>query len=432
MNFLAFLFRMALRLALWLAALTGVLAILGVFLWFDMNRVYPDETRYLAAINQEASSVLYSPDGELDCDAVISALNRYAALGSGDALIAAAHLNDSGECGEIEGGDARMGMTINDFQLTEDGGLWERAMRYRNRLIYSTGLFGDRRFWLRRLALVRCENLYAAPPLHEVFEDGTVWSLGYTEIVQRAILYRYQCNQDFYQLGLEYINDPDPEIRRMAGSILQIAAWQGNANARWWRLRVLPTFDAESIGYIEFESAGMDIPPECEAVGDPYGDGDIVRDIAAYGQPDAIDEWMQRGPLQEPDAYGVCMMEGPGAASQEWRGGYDTPFWYAVTAVRSQNGTGLARLEDIGALIGPECQGRAQQLGEALGEISLPVLEPRPDIREMIIDSIDCQPEGLRSETDYHTGLADEAIGYFPPELALFPTFEPPFRRVGN
>lgn len=432
MSILAFLFRMILRLGLWLMALVGVLVIVGVFLWFDMNRVYPDETVYLDAINQEAASTLYPNGGDPDCDAILDALNRYAALGAGDAFIAAAHLNDSELCGAIAGGDAGLGMTLRDFRLREEGGLWDRLMRYRNRLIYSTGQFGDRRFWSRRQELERCLSIFAYPSLHQEFEDGTIWSLSYTEIVQLRVRFRHQCNQDLYGLGLEFIDDSNADIRRMAGSILQSAAWQSNADARWWRLRVLPTLDAERIGYIEFENAGMEIPPECEAIGDIYGDGDQIREIAAYGQPDAIDEWMQRGPMQEPDAYGVCMMDGRGSASHRWRGGYDTPFWYAVTAVRSQNETGLLRLEEIGTLIGPDCLSRAQQLGGALGEISLPVLEPRPDIRGMILDSLECQPEGLRSETAYNTGFDEDEFGYLPPELALFPTFEPVFRRVEN
>lgn len=432
MGIFAFLFRMVLRLMLWAFALVGALIMTGALVWLDVRRVYPDTSGPIQILNRQAESSRQRLAYGTSCEDVIADLNRYAALGSGSAYIAAAALDESGECGRIDGGNAEIGMFLQHENVAQHNSVSERLMRYRNRFLYSTGFFGDHSFWQQRDELYVCRNLLGSPPVHAVFENAAYRALSYHQIRERQSDFYQNCTQQLFELGREHIDDSNRNIRQQAASAIQSAAWQGHADAQWWMLRIIPMMNAEHIGFIEIEELGMAIDPECAAIGDHYNDIEVVRDLAARGQADAIGEWMQRGPMTAADEFAVCMFGVSGIASQYWRGGYDTPFWYAVHAIRTEHKVGAARLPEMEAQIGDECLDLARTIGEGLRDYLAAPSADVSELRQQILASVQCQPEELRSESSYNDGMDHGPEGYWPPELQNLPDFEPIFRRVAT
>jgi hypothetical protein len=146
----------------------------------------------------------------------------------------------------------------------------------------------------------------------------------------------------------------------------------------------------------------------------------------ALGPHDADLEYWQCVSELDPDGY---------RHSFAWNGGYDTPFWYAVHAYRTQDPAGLDHLDQVASIIGDDCMDEAAEIGAGLRPLLPGPPVDVPELRAQILSAIDCQPEGLRIPDAYgNAGLWTGADGqYLPPELIyILPNLEPPFRRVEN
>ncbi|WP_421789397.1 hypothetical protein [Hyphobacterium sp.] len=428
MGIVSFLLRGLMRLGVSLLILAGALSLIGLFIFYDLNRVYPDQSHFLRNVNADASDTLYDLEYGLDCDRILADLNRYAELGAGNAWIAAAALDESGECGTISGSNAGSGLAINS-DVWRSNGTADRFRRYINRAIYATGLMGDPLFWARRDALLPCRDIIGPIPNPVLFENN-LWLADYREIRERKIQFHLECNHALYELGISYIDHANADIRAQAASLIRMASWRDHPEAVWWMVRVLPTLDYEGLGFIE-SGTGMRIPSDCAALEDEYGDQEVIRQLAAAGHPQATAEWIARGPLTDAEPYALCIYDNQTALeSRLWRGGYDTPFWYAVTAFRSQSDLAIERVRSFEPALSADCVLLAQQIGAELHSLPERILDDLPDLRQMILATTECQPEGLRDESAYHSDASQGRVGYSPPELVRLPSYEPIFRRV--
>jgi hypothetical protein len=103
-----------------------------------------------------------------------------------------------------------------------------------------------------------------------------------------------------------------------------------------------------------------------------------------------------------------------------WAGGYATPFWMAVHAQRFSLPYVEQRRAAYEAEIGEACTALARRIGAMLPALYAQLPEDRPEVRDLILSSLACQPEGLREAAAYPGG------GYWPPEIdRVAPDFTP-------
>jgi hypothetical protein len=101
-------------------------------------------------------------------------------------------------------------------------------------------------------------------------------------------------------------------------------------------------------------------------------------------------------------------------------GGYATPFWMAVHAQRFSLPYVEQRRAAYEAEIGEACTALARRIGAMLPALYAQLPEDRPEVRDLILSSLACQPEGLREAAAYPGG------GYWPPEIdRVAPDFTP-------
>ncbi len=99
---------------------------------------------------------------------------------------------------------------------------------------------------------------------------------------------------------------------------------------------------------------------------------------------------------------------------------YATPFWMAVHAQRFSLPYVEQRRAAYEAEIGDECTALARRIGAMLPALYAQLPEDRPEVRDLILSSLACQPEGLREDAAYPGGA------YWPPEIdRVAPDFTP-------
>jgi hypothetical protein len=449
MGVLAFLFRMVLRLTVWVLALVGALVVIGGLLWTfviwpGVERAYPDMASQVMRANGEAYAVTeLVTSGALDCDAALENLNSLAALSSGQAHLTALLLDELNNCGPIAGTNLDSAFMYRSMNQRDIPTFDMRLSDYRLRLIRLSGLEGQARFWRDYYAIAECTeyNYYHFDlPNWESYQQGD-WT--YRDIRLAQYQRSYVCSQQLETLARQYLDDPILDNREHAVWLMTDAARFSNSDARWWHEFVFPTLDQTYFGNlteITFETYRFSGP--CSSLMRNPTDGDLhgqsLREMAAMGQADATDQWLSYGPFEIDEPFRSCTEdEYPDLFrhSQAWNGGYDTPFWYAVHAIRIQHETGLSHLLAIEAEIGADCLALAREIAMGLRAILPGPPVDDPQLRQLILSSIRCQPEGLRDPAEYwneHYSLPDSA-GYLPPEAVYaLPSFEPIFRRVAS
>ena len=442
MGIIAFLFRMILRMTVWTFALVGLgLLISTIVIWQEVRRVYPDTRSLITDLNADVFYSLESLEYDgVSCDDLVANLNRYAALGSGTAYIAALALDEAGDCGDIDGGDAEFGLLMNQVSSRETPDVADRLDYYRSRLLHLSGVTGDTRFWRLYHDLDQCQLLERPPFIFEPDRSRLDDFTSFRDVQLARGEFRNSCAGRLYELGLEYIESNDEHVRNRAlGAIIQAERF-GSADARWWSSNVAPTLNFEFYDF-HVDLVSEPIYPQCSNVGrqNSYtGDAEAIydRSLIARGQSDATDLWLTTGsPLGDHDFWD-CVEESEGrhgANSDRWRGGYDTPFWYAVHAIRTQHEAGLNHLSEIETDIGEACTELAVEIADGLRPIMPGPPVDDPELRQLILSSLTCQPEGLRDPAEYwNNDYSDRLRGqYLPPEVMyMLPSFEPPFRRI--
>ena len=388
-------------------------------IWPGVEQAYPDHARAMEYAESDAYRVIDPGVATLpDCVTSLEHLNALAEMRAPAAFIAAEELNRSGRCGVVEGGNIARGLSMSLYSRAMN--FEERSTRFINEKFHWTGLTeGQQYFWR------------GYPETRECFSDEEfdlsgwrAWqdeNNGYRDIRMSRMQRDYECGQQREALGRTYLDHPD---------------------ARWWSEFVFPTLDLEYFGHYENEPTPYRFSSPCSALmrnpteQDRYGQS--LREMASIGQAEATDRWLSSG-LFEPDReFWSCVAEDIPhffRHSQAWNGGYDTPFWYAVHAIRTQHEAGLGHLPEITADIGEDCMVLAEDIAEGLRPIIPGPPVDDPQLRQLIVSSIACQPEGLRDPTEYwnenYHGL--NTTGYLPPEAVfILPSFEPIFRRVDD
>ena len=433
MGIIAFLFRMMLRLTVWALALVGALGVIGVLVWQDMRQIYPDESVRIETLNRQAASALQFLEFGGECDDVIADLNRYAAFGSGSAYIAAASLNHSGDCGSISGADIQAGMVINEFGGRNFQDLRSRLRRYRNRLLHLSGATGDTRFWRRYHDLDHCQQNRLSSFIFGVTQDGWDEEATYGEILFAQEELQYFCAKSLYELGIEFVDAENENVQITAFSLIRDASILNFPDANWWLLRINPYREnaVGSFGHrsMPLRSDGWRVCLLAHEYTRP-----LLRFFAGAGQEDAANEWMERRIPSADTAALNCLREVDDPTtnfeSHGWRGGYDTPFWYAVHAIRTADEGAQNYLPEIEAQIGPECVMTARTIGEGLRPLLPGPPVDNPDLRQLVLDSINCQPDALRDSAEYYDYDRDQGGFYSPPELAVLPDYTPMIQRV--
>lgn len=443
MGIIAFLFRAALRLTVWVLALVGALVVAGGLLWVfviwpGVESAYPDHARAMQYAESEVNRILGSAEpGPPDCDTSLDRLNALAEMRTPAAFIAAEELNRTRRCGGIEGGDVLRGLSMISYAPPLTFG--ERTSGYFNELVHWSGLsYRSDFFW------------YGHPETRECFSEEVfdlsgwqAWrsdNADYREIRMAQIQKSYQCGQILSALGHDYLNDSDIQIRANAAWLISRAGSYHNPDARWWYEFVFPTLDQERFGYFAEEAEPYRFSGPCSELmrnpTDADQNGRSLREMAAMGQAEATELWLSYGPFETDEPFRSCMEEEyPDLFrhSQAWNGGYDTPFWYAVHAIRTEHEAGLSSLPEIEADIGADCIGLAGEIAVGLRPIIPGPPVDDPELRTLILSSLTCQPDGLRDPAEYwneHYSMPDSA-GYLPPEAVyVLPSFEPIFRRV--
>lgn len=448
MGIIAFLFRMVLRLAVWVLALVGAVVVIGGSLWTfliwpGVERAYPDMASQVMRANGEAYAVTeLVTSGALDCDAALESLNSLAALSSGQAHLTVLLLDEWNTCGPIAGtnlGDALLYSRMNQRDIpTFD----MRLSDYRLRLIRLSGLEGQARFWRDYYAIAECTeyNLYHFDwPNWQRYQAGG-WT--YRDIRSDQYQRSYMCGQLLETLARQYLDDPIMDNRERAVWLMADAGRFSNPDALWWYEFVFPTLDQEHFGYFVDEAEPYRFSGPCSELmrnaTDADRNGQALREMAAMGQAEATELWLSYGPFETDEPFRTCTEEEyPDLFrhSQAWNGGYDTPFWYAVHAIRIQHETGLSHLLEIEAEIGTDCVALAREIAMGLRAILPGPPVDDPQLRQLVLSSIRCQPEDLRNPPEYwneHYTTWDRA-GYLPPEAVYtLPSFEPIFRRVAS
>ena len=317
----------------------------------------------------------------------------------------------------------------------------ERSTRFINEKFHWTGLTeGQHFFWL------------GYPETRECFSDEEfdlsgwrAWqdeNNGYRDIRMSRMQRDYECGQQLEALGRTYLDHPDVIMRSNAAWLIRRAGWGYNPDARWWSEFVFPTLDLEYFGHYENEPTPYRFSGPCSALmrnstdADRYGQS--LREMAAMGQVEATGRWLSSGLFGPDQEFWSCVAEDiPDffRHSQAWNGGYDTPFWYAVHAIRTEHEAGLGHLPEITADIGEDCMVLAEEIAEGLRPIVPGPPVDDPQLRQLILSSIVCQPAGLRDPAEYWNGdYAERHRGeYLPPEAVyILPSFEPIFRRVDD
>jgi len=415
--------RLMTRAAVWMSAvILGLMAcitgIVSVIWSFDHHK---DEVAQQRGMNWIHSVVDTNDLNEDQCNEYIRVLNITAAAGVYDAYAIMARLDVLGVCGDWpDVGDINeLEQTLQHRRfLTVDERFNEAHRRFMREIVGSEG---SRRFWQRYYSSAYpCRRIY----LWQV--DGELIDQAHRDpgfSVRDAHRYWFERNHDCGRRLVEHANRAlsyeHGVIRSTGAGMMHDARWRNNSNSIWWKEFVLPGINDSFWGghYLHLlEDAPINL--ECQSDSERRQQ---FRELAGLGHDEATTHWLEMGVPRPDDGEVFCPDSSWFDKPVAWRGGYDTPFWYAVHAIRTGDDMAQAHMPAIEADIGSDCMAMARILAGHLENVLPGPPQDIPAARQMIAESITCQPEGMREPALYPDGF------YEPVETLAFPTFEPRF-----
>jgi hypothetical protein len=416
------------RLLLWLLAAIGALGLLVAgylaLLWPYVD--YSHENARDAARWELRDETMTGEFASNDCDAITRDLNIALDANLIEHFLYLIALDDQQRCGDWPDIDVEQAVSMNIFRTRYELGVSEKWGRAQTRFFREVlGLSGNRQYWRRHHEIMlRCENWEPGWVNYELI-DRRLQNPDLTARQSRQFTYEfwYQCGRELFGLSQRAFDSDHVRIRASGHWLVTIASWNNNADAIWWRefqFSELPPERQAQLGTVlEEERTRPANSPPC--VGDANR-RQMLREITGLGHGEASARWLALGlPMSDGNVPACPDSVWFGQETLAWRGGYDTPFWYAVHGIRTGDDMAQAHMPAIEADIGADCMAMARILAGHLENVLPGPPQDIPAARQMIAESIICQPEGMRDPAVYPGGV------YEPVETLAFPSFEPRF-----
>lgn len=418
------------KLSIWLIATVSFLVflvvgyLLAVFLYIDDS----DETFFRLA---ESELLKELDDPSTDCSTLIRDINIAADANLPRALLVMESYDQERRCGDWPdlGPD-----TLNWARRSQEfqrNGLEMQMRESHTRLAREVlGSAGSREYWRRHHSLtMRCElNPYWVN--RELIEERLA-NPDLTARDSRQIFYEfwYQCGVDLVELANYGLAMDHYTVRASANWLMNTAKRTNNADAIWWDQiefwELEPDFFGDAFVLLETQTVPTPDPPVC--VDDPER-REFYRFMAGLGHEEATWHWLAQGIPVPDQGLPACLDAVNHYFDRDWfgepvawRGGYDTPFWHAVHAIRTGDDMAQAHMQAIEADIGSDCMAMARILAGHLENVLPGPPQDIPAARQMIAESIVCQPEGMRDPAVYPGAV------YEPVETLAFSSIEPRF-----
>tara|TARA_R110002073_G_scaffold71508_3_gene175566 strand:+ start:4143 stop:5453 length:1311 start_codon:yes stop_codon:yes gene_type:complete len=229
----------------------------------------------------------------------------------------------------------------------------------------------------------------------------------------------FECGNTLVELAATAFELDHSRIRTSGHWMMQAATRYNDPDAIWWIEFVYPTIDPDYFG--EFGPLLEEAVEPILGCQDDSQRRQMLRELTGLGQQDASHLYLAIGIPEADSGPAACNDSNWPALPTPWRGGYDTPFWYAVHAIRTGNEDAARHLPAIETDMGRECMAMARILAGEIGAVLPGPPQDSPAARQMIAESIACQPDDMREASAYPDGV------YEPVETLLFPSFEPRF-----
>ncbi|MEE2565612.1 hypothetical protein [Hyphobacterium marinum] len=428
----AFLVRLVFTLVLWALAALGAAGLLAAgFVAMVIPYMEPGRNAdYSRGWQQLYASFDLDDATSGDCDAIIRDVNIAADANISEAIFVQLVLDAQGRCGdwpEIDPGGL-IWYRHDDPQYRRD---WDSRFSdaFTRFIREELGLWGDRDYWRRRYNLARrCEVKTGWVNRDLIRYRDAHPNMTAEDSRQFFYTYWFECRRDLVELARYGLASDDIPVRENANGLMNAAARLYDPDALYWDQvefwQLDPDFFSEFY-FGESEEVEPPFPPYCT---EDLERRELYRALTGLGHDASTRHWLgQGGP--GPDV-GLPACQDPVSAyfTQDnveditnWRGGYDTPFWYAVHAIRTGDEAATAHLPAIEAEIGAECIAMARIIAGHVASVLPGPPQDIPVARQMIAQSLACQPDDMRDAAAYPDGV------YAPVETLLFPSFEPRF-----
>lgn len=428
----AFLVKLVFTLVLWALAALGAAGLLAAgFVAMVITYMEPERNAdYSQGLRQLYSSFDLGDAASDDCETIIRDVNIAADANISEAIFVQLVLDAQGRCGdwpEIDPG-ALSWYRHDDPHYPSD---WQsRFGNAIDRIIREElGLRGDREYWQQRYDVARrCEvktgwvnrDLIRYRDAHPDMTAADSRRFFYT--------YWYECGRDLVELARYGLASDHIPVRENANGLMNAAARLYDPDALYWDQvefwQLDPGFFSEFY-FGESEELEPPIPPYCT---EDLERREFYRALTGLGHDESTRYWLGQGVPVPDDGLPACQDPVSVYFTQDnvediipWRGSYDTPFWYAVHAIRTGDETATAHLPAIEADIGAECIAMARIIAGHVASVLPGPPQDIPVARQMINQSLSCQPADMREAAAYPDGV------YAPVETLLFPSFEPRF-----
>ncbi|TRO97229.1 hypothetical protein FKB34_01090 [Glycocaulis profundi] len=423
------------RVFFWFLAVCGALALGLLGVWASWLTIVqwdepPDWRRFLAVSDNYEQAIRdeLSEDGaDIDCEAVVELVAKGVLLDLPGAWRGLEAADADGRCGRWPERrfSGERNAEFSERAIASSFG-WNNALQRTGWLMQSTfrlDVDARRLAWMQFSADRSCESpagwrgMYldfrttAAQRILGRRTDPSQWVDSFESLMESLHAEQHYCG--------EYIfNRWAPELMRtwsaitVAGDELRSSAW----------IRLVGTHHQDAYwlawqGYPRVQRNWIEGPPDSTPEEQQTYALESLRHVAAFGNGEAAQTLISFGaehrPVRHPDHQGEQV-------DYPWAGGYATPFWMAVHAQRFALPYVEQRRAAYEAEIGDECTALARRIGAMLPALFAQLPEDRPEVRDLILSSLACQPEGLREAAAYPGG------GYWPPEIdRVAPDFTP-------